>query len=184
MKTTALQFTYSDYRSLPENGKRYQLVDGDLLMMAPAPSYRHQAILRNLEYPLLQFVERNRLGTVLFAPLDVVLSDTDVVQPELLFLSTAHRDRIVTEGVRGAPDLVVEILSPSTRELDLTVKRKLYARYEIPEYWIVDPDAQTIAVYRLAEDPEKPLRTYQAGQSLQSPLLPGLMIPLNDVFRA
>lgn len=183
MAGVQVRFTYGDYRLLPENGKRYQLIDGDL-RMTPSPTSWHQSVSGRLQFLLTQFLEQRGLGKVFDAPLDVILSDTDVVQPDLLFISTAHRDRIAPEGIQGAPDLVVEILSPSSRDLDLTVKRKLYARHGTIEYWIVDPDARAIALYRLQEAPDRPAATFHAGQTLQSPLLPGLNLVVDDVFRA
>lgn len=182
MSPVQVRLTYDDYRLLSENGKRYQLIEGDLFM-TPSPSSWHQNVSVNLVMILGPFVTGRKLGKVLDAPLDVILSSEDVVQPDVLFVSNARRDRIAPEGIRGAPDLVIEILSKTNRDLDLTAKRKLYARHGVIEYWIVDPDARAIVVYRLQEDPEKPIQTYQAGQSLRSPLLTGLLVPLDDVFR-
>ena len=121
------------------------------------------------------------LGRVFYAPLDVMLSEVDAPQPDLLFVATNHADRIVPEGIRGAPDLVIEIPS-ANRALDLVVKRKLYAVHGIPEYWIADPEAETVTVYYLAENPAGPPRTYHVGETFESPTFPGLRIAPAAIF--
>ena len=180
MKNAALQYTYEDYLALPQTGPRHQLIEGDLLL-SPSPTSPHQRIVRRLLGILSGFVESGSLGEVFCAPLDVVLSDVDVVQPDLLFVASAHRKRILRRGIQGSPDLVVEVLSED-RDMDVHVKRKLYARYGVPEYWVVDPDEETVLLYRLRERPARPTRTYASGDLLESPTFPGLKVPLREVF--
>ncbi len=177
-----IKFTYEDYKSLPESEvKRYELVGGELEMV-PAPDWFHQSILRALFKLLDQYVEERGLGEVRFAPLDVVLSEEDVVQPDLLYIAR-ERLGLVREGaVQGAPDLIVEILSPATAQRDRTYKRTLYARHGVKEYWLVDPDSQTVEVLTLGARGYRRAGLYQREATLESPLLPGLQIPLDQIF--
>ena len=175
-----IKFTVKDYMSMPE-GERYQLLDGEMIL-APAPSIRQQRIFTRLSRALEDFVAANRAGEVFLAPCDVIFSDHDVAQPDILFVSNA-RSAIVTEAnIQGAPDLVVEILSPGTVTFDRGYKQSLYSSHGVREYWLVDPDAETVEV--LAEGAEALLlhTTQGRGESLTSPLLAGLAIDLDQVF--
>ena len=180
MTGTALKFTYQDYRALPAGGPRFQLLDGDLIV-SPSPSLRHQRILRRLLRALSDHVESGGLGEVLCAPLDVVLSKFDTPQPDLLFVAADHLHRLAPEGVQGPPDLIVEILS-SDRNVDLNVKRKLYTKSGVIEYWIVDPDDNRVDIYRLQDRPDRPSATFRAGDFLESPTFPGFRIPLDAIL--
>lgn len=183
VKTQArIKFTVTDYRNLPESEtRRYELLRGELYM-TPGPVPYHQQIVRNLEYALWEFVREHQLGEVFFAPLDVVLSDEDVVQPDILFIRNEHSGIIQEHAIHGAPNVIVEILSPSTAERDRTYKRTLYARSGVSEYWLVDPETQTVEVLTLEAKGYLQAGHYERGQTLNSPLLSGLQIPLNDVF--
>lgn len=176
----ALRFTYEDYLRLPE-GRRYEIIDGDLFM-TPAPTPYHQLVAINLLTSLREHVLARRLGTVLIAPCDVVLSQTDVVQSDVLFIS-AERSSIITEKyISAAPDLVVEVLSPGTAERDQTLKRKLYARFGVRELWIVDPEKKTVEVLVNETDGFRRHALLAAGGTLRSPLLPDIFIPIESVF--
>ena len=177
----ALKFTWEDYRTTPED-KRYELLDGDLLM-TPAPNLKHQEVQFELGSRLGRFIKERALGKFFFAPCDVLLSNHDVVQPDLLFVSRerAHLLR-VGDAVRGAPDLVVEILSPSTADRDLGYKHTLYARHGVTEYWLVDPRDETIVVHRLENGALVPADTFGRGQTLRSPLLAGFELDMDAVF--
>ncbi len=176
----AIKFTYQDYINTPED-KRYELIDGELIL-APAPRRDHQRVQANLGSPLHRFVRSNALGVVYFAPRDVVFSDTEIVQPDLTFISN-ERMHIDTEAeIWGGPDLVVEILSPSTAARDRTVKQVLYARNGVNEYWLIDVDARTIEVLLLGDHGFEPTATYGEGDTLVSPTLPGFTILVDDVF--
>ena len=179
MQDTKLKFTYRHYLLLPE-GDRRELIEGDFYVV-PAPSFRHQAISRNLGSVLWAFIRANRLGEMVWAPTDVVLSQESVVQPDILFVSNERRGIITEANVSGAPDLVVEILSPSTAERDRELKLDLYARYGVREYWIVDPEAETVEVMELGAEGASRVRRYDGG-SVESALLTGLAISLADVF--
>jgi len=123
------------------------------------------------------------LGKVFHAPCDVVLSNTDVVQPDLLFVSH-ERAHLLLGGasILGAPDLVVEILSPSTAGRDRTLKRGPYAKHGVQEYWLIDPDARTVTVLRLAGGAFEMVRLYGAGETMTSPMLAGFAVDLDEIF--
>ena len=174
------KLTYEDYQNTPED-ERYELIDGELIMAA-APKYMHQRVDMKLGWRLGLYVEVNDLGEVFSAPFDVVLSDTDVVQPDLLFVSKARAHIITEANVQGAPDLVIEILSPSTVSLDWTRKRELYARHGAKEFWIVAPDARLVWLMLLRGDDFDVVDIYGDGQTLASPTLDGFSVNLSDIF--
>jgi Uma2 family endonuclease len=177
------KLTYEDYLLFPDDGKRHEIIDGEHYVTA-APFIRHQRIVRRLVSRLDRFLGEHPLGEYFFAPTDVILSPHDIVQPDLLFISN-ERDSIVTEkNIQGAPDLVIEILSDSTRRLDEILKRRAYEQYGAREYWIVDPSRETAQVWeRTAEGlRRKALLSAPAGDVLTTALLPGLEIPLVEIF--
>jgi Uma2 family endonuclease len=175
-----LLFTYEDYLVLPED-RRYEIIDGDLFR-TPTPGPPHQRVVGNLYLHLCRYVEDNELGEVLMAPCDVLLSPTDVVQPDLLYV-TAARSAIVSEKfISAAPDLVVEVLSPSTEDRDRTLKTKLYARFGVRELWIADTKEKRIEVFTNCGDGFRQEAVFGPGTVLRSTLLPGLEIPIAEVF--
>ena len=180
-----LKFTYEDYRTAPPD-KRYELLDGELLL-TPAPNLKHQRLQLRLGMRLAQFIGERELGELFFAPCDVVLSDTDVVQPDLLFVSRDRRHLLSGgDNVRGAPDLVVEILSPTTADRDRGYKRALYAKHGVKEYWLIDPTAETVWIHELRDGALTVTQTVGREQTLRSPLLAGsrmaFEVDLDDVF--
>ena len=179
MTNPRVKLTVDDYLATPDD-PRCQLLDGDLIL-APAPTYRHTKISFDLAKALDRFVVAHHLGTVSMAPTDIILSENDVVQPDFFFVST-QRIGIIAERVHGAPDLVVEVLSPSTADQDLGPKRGLYQRHGVQEYWLVDPDANTIEVLTASETAFITAATYTQGGVLTSPLLEGLSIDLAPIF--
>lgn len=175
-----LKFTVNDYMSLPGD-KRYQLLDGEMIL-APSPTNRHQTIAGRLFVALDQFVQGRNIGWLWFAPFDVIFSDHDVAQPDMLFVSS-ERSSIVTEAnIQGAPDLVVEILSPGTAEYDRGYKQALYGRHGVREYWLVDPDGDTVEVLTLGDQGLTLAATYRRGEVLASPLLEGMSLELDQIF--
>ena len=177
----AFKFTYEDYRTAPPD-KRYELLDGDLLL-TPAPNLRHQRLQFRLGSRLGRFIEERALGEFFFAPCDVVLSDTDVVQPDLLFVSRERRHLLSGgDNVRGAPDLVVEILSPGTADRDRGYKRALYAKHGVKEYWLVDPAAETVSLLLPRDGDLVVSHTFGRNETLRSPLLAGFELELDDIF--
>ena len=176
----ARRYTVADYMALPDD-QRYELLDGELIL-APSPTSRHQFIQMFLAATLFQFVEEHGLGRVVAAPLDVVLSDSNVAQPDLLFISHRRASIVTRPNIQGAPDLAVEILSPSTAGRDRGQKLDIYARYGVGEYWIVDPEAETVEIHVLRGDTLDLQAAYRRGQPLESPILPGLTIELTQIF--
>jgi Uma2 family endonuclease len=177
---TKLKLTYQDYVLLPDDGKRYEILDGDLYV-TPSPTARHQEVSFNLTLALGQYVRAHGLGKVLAAPLDVILADDSIAQPDILFVSN-ERLPIVRDWVHGAPDLVIEILSPGTRERDRTLKRRLYARHGVRELWLVDPEAKTVESYSLDPATETLPRLFSARDVLSSDHLPGLRLLLEPIW--
>lgn len=174
------RLTYADYLETSDD-ERYELTNGELVMV-PAPQTGHQMISIALASRLYTFVKERDLGTVVAAPTDVVLSEATVLQPDLLYVSSGRSQIISRENVQGAPDLVVEILSPATAERDRTVRLDLYVNHGVKEYWIVDPDARTIMVLVRGEDGFDEAGVYGEGQTLRSPTLAGLTIILDEIF--
>ena len=152
------RITWQDTLLMPEDGKRYEAIEGELYV-TPAPSRRHQRASLNLARVLCSFLEDPGHGWIYLAPTGVELPDTDEgVQPDILFVSKARAGILVKEGIRGVPDLVVEILSPSTADRDRTLKKKLYQRHGVAQYWVVDPDAQSVEVWDFTSGPDTPVR--------------------------
>ena len=177
------KLTYSDFLKFPDDGKRHELIDG-VHYVTPAPVRPHQSILGNLYFLIRLHLERHPAGEVYLSPLDVVLTMSDVVEPDLLFVSEARRHILTHDNVQGAPDLVVEISSPSTRRRDEGVKLALYDRSDVAEYWVVDPGAEVIRVYRRVEGRLANVAELARSDdaTLDSPLLPGMSLPLARVF--
>jgi Uma2 family endonuclease len=142
--------TYKDYEVLPADGRRYEIHDGEL-SVTPAPSPRHQRMIGDLYTILRQHVKSGGLGEVLLSPIDCILSDITVVQPDLVYLDTARASLVSNRGIEGPPALVIEVLSPSTTVIDRSTKRQLYARHGVPYYWIVDPEARVVEAYVVSE---------------------------------
>lgn len=137
---------YGDYSTLPDDGKRYELLEGDLVV-TPAPSPLHQRVSKRLQRQLESYFETRGLGEVFNAPVDVILTPHDVVQPDLVVVGQAAQ--VSNRGIEGAPLLVVEVLSPTTRERDRTIKASRYSTLGVKHYWILDPEAQQLECYLL-----------------------------------
>ena len=181
MKSSATKMTYDLYRLLPDDGKRYELIDGELLMV-PAPSPQHQDIVGRLFSQLLVHVEANRLGKVFISPIDVLFEEHLVLQPDIIFVSRERQEIIGEEAIHGAPDLAIEILSPSSFYHDLRRKMRLYSHSSVQEYWIVDPEKQTIDLYARAGDELQLTRQFASHELFESPLLPGFRLAVNSIF--
>ncbi len=165
---------------MPED-RRYELVEGEFFMM-PSPNEPHQRISAEIEYLLQSYVKKHKTGFVYDAPFDVVLSDEDIVQPDIIYVSKERRNIITHNNIQGAPDLVVEILSPKISYRDREIKRKLYYKYGVKEYWIVDPIKQTVEVLSRDVAGYKKTGMYDVDTPLSSPLLPDLSMNLKSVF--
>jgi Uma2 family endonuclease len=180
------RLTYDDFLLFPDDGRRHELIDG-AHYVTPSPNTRHQRLVLRLSVAMATHLEQHpKAGEVFIAPFDVVFSDFDVVEPDLLFVSTDQQDIVTDAHVRGAPALVVEVLSPGTRRADEQTKRRLFERGGVREYWLVDPELDLIKVFRRAEDgalPRVAELASQAGDTLTTPLLPGFALPLAHYFR-
>ena len=178
---TKTKLTYADYCAMTPEGGGFQLLDGELIEM-PSPSHYHQDVAMDIGFPMRLFASDGGIGRVYLAPLDVILSEHDTAQPDVLFISNARRHIFGARVIEGAPDLVVEVLSPSTARYDLGYKMELYARHDVKEYWIADCDAETIRVLLLTDGAFAPAGVYGRGDTLTSPTLPGFSLSIDDVF--
>ena len=174
------QYTYADYLLTPDD-ERYELIEGELIM-APSPIPRHQKISSGFVGLMAPFARINRLGDIFAAPLDVHLSDTNLLQPDILFISNERAHIIGETNIQGAPDLVIEIASPSTEDRDRGIKQELYALFGVLEYWRAYPLTQTVEVLRLENGRFVSMGVYGRTDTLTTPLLPGLEINLNEIF--
>jgi Uma2 family endonuclease len=178
-----IRYTYEDYLAFPEDGRRHELIDGEHFV-TPAPLRRHQQLATRLTVAVGAWLREHPVGEVYTAPLDVILSDADVVEPDLLFVSNERRE-VLGKWIHGAPDLVIEILSPGTRRTDEITKRHLYDRVGVREYWIVDGEIEVVKVYRRQDDGSFPRvadLSREEGHSLDTPLLPGFSFALAELF--
>jgi Uma2 family endonuclease len=174
------RLTYDDYCLLPNNGRRYEIIDGELFV-TPSPRRAHQNVVTQLSSYLAAFVRREGRGRVYVAPFDVVFSFHDVVEPDILYVSKERASVVTEKNVQGAPDLVVEVLSATTAEIDRTTKLKLYARYGVQEYWLVDPEQCTAEIYRREARGFERVASLQPSDSLTTPLLPGFSLLLGNL---
>ena len=175
-----IKFTYEDYCNAPE-GKRYELHDGDLVLV-PSPKEQHQTTTLDLAAEIRHFARTTGIGRAFVAPFDIVFSNHDVVQPDVIFVSTERLDIITPDNIQGAPDLVIEVLSPSTAHRDRTFKRALYARHGVREFWLVDTDTHTIEVLLLGPNGYSVEAVYNVGQNLTSPTLTDFALNIDDIF--
>ena len=175
------KLTYEDYAKTPE-GDRYELIDGELIELT-SPRIAHQRFLAKLYRFVSTFVEADQLGEIFIAPTDVVLDDTNTFQPDLFFVSNERADIVTPENIQGAPDLVVEILSPSTQSRDWGIKRDLYALHGVKEYWVASTYEERVWILILGEDGLYAVAAvYERDDTLASPTLAGLSLDLNAVF--
>jgi len=180
---SSTKFTYEDYVLFPDDGRRHELIDGEHYV-TPSPVTKHQKISGNLFGLLYSHIQKTKIGHLFAAPMDVVLSDLDVVQPDLLYITNTHASIMTEKNIQGAPDLVVEIVSESSRKIDEMIKRKLYERYRVPEYWIIDPELESVKVYRLSDKGYSRIAelTVEANDTLTSMLIPDWQLPLSKIF--
>ncbi|HID87659.1 MAG TPA: Uma2 family endonuclease [Anaerolineae bacterium] len=181
VKVVPVKLTYRDYLTWPDDGRRYELYEGELYMV-PSPPVTHQRISGNLEALLRQFVLENRLGEIFDAPLDVVLAEDTFVQPDILFVSHERRGIIGEQNISGAPDLVIEILSPATEERDRGIKLQLYCRHGVRECWLVDPEERTVEVLALSPEGYQVLGGYSGDETVSSQVLTGLRFAAREIF--
>jgi len=181
-KSTPDRYTYKDYL-LIDDDKRYEILRGGLIMV-PAPFTIHQRLLRNIEDILWNFVKEKKLGEVLVAPTDVVLSEDIVVQPDILFISKEGLDIIKEAAIMGSPDLIVEIISPSSASYDTVEKRDIYEEYGVKEYWLVFPQEKAIEVLALEDGVYRELCKGRKTGVVRSKIIAGLEVDLKEVFES
>ncbi|MFH1898653.1 MAG: Uma2 family endonuclease [Candidatus Desantisbacteria bacterium] len=174
-------WTYEDYLTLPNDGKTYQVIGGDLFMTA-APLIYHQAISRNLAFIIWEFVKDHDMGEVFNSPVDIVFGSTNVVQPDIVYVSKKRLDIIREKAIFGAPDLVIEILSPTTLQMDVLLKKALYQRFGVREYWIVDPKEQKVEVFVMEGGKYESKGIFFQQDVVEVRMIQGLKVNLTDVF--
>jgi Uma2 family endonuclease len=179
------KLTYDDLLAMPDDGLRHEIIDG-VLYVSPSPGTPHQFTVGKLHQAIANYLDEHPVGEVYLALFDVVFTRHDVVEPDLLFISTTRLAVLTERNVTGAPDLVIEVLSPSTRRVDLTLKRDLFEREGVREYWVVDPLAATIVIHRQRGRGLTHVGTLTkaAGDVLTSPLLPGFEVSLSRLVRS
>jgi Uma2 family endonuclease len=173
--------TYEDYCGLPDDGRRYEILEGELTV-TPSPSRSHQEFAANLLVVLKPFVTARGLGQVFIAPFDVILERTSVVVPDLLFVGRERLEIVTERGVEGAPDLIVEILSPGTARRDRREKAQLYARHGVRHYWLADPDARALETLELDGGRYRETARLTGDARFTSMLFPGLEISLSSLW--
>jgi Uma2 family endonuclease len=176
-----LVLTYEDYCALPDDGRRHEIIEGEL-HVTPSPSRAHQQVAASVLVALKPFVTARGLGDVFIAPFDVILEETSVVVPDLLFVAAARSGIVTDRGIRGAPDLIVEILSPGTARRDRIEKAQLYARHGVPHYWLVDPEMRILEVYELGEGQYRRVASLAGDDAFSPAVFPGLSIPLASLW--
>lgn len=187
MSTTAIQkkkiWTYDDYLTLPDDLNIYEIIEGELFM-TPAPTTKHQKVSRNLFRLLDRHLTEHPDGEAFYSPIDVVLSRHTVVQPDIIFISKDNLSIITEKNIKGTPDLVIEILSPTTGQKDRIVKMNTYAKHGIRNIWLIDPDNRTLEVFELDRKKTYRLILGLAGEAEFKPsLFPGLTIPLKEAWK-
>jgi Uma2 family endonuclease len=177
------KFTYEDLKLISPDRNRYEIVDGELFATPPHGAL-HQRILGNILVALHQHVRQHRLGQVLVAPVDVVFARGTVLEPDILFVSASRLHYIGEDNLSGPPDLAVEVISESTRRLDREVKLKQYALYGVSEYWLLDPEGNSVEVFRLKGEEYELAERLGFGDTLTSPLFPGLQLAVASLWES
>lgn len=179
----ATKLTYDDYVKLPDDGKRYEIIDGELFVN-PAPVPRHQLVVLNIGSAFLLYFRQHGGGRVVISPIDVLLGEENIVQPDVIVITDARMAILGEKNIQGAPDLAVEVLSESSRRHDEIRKRKLYERGGVDEYWVVDAELELVKIYRRTGEEFTRVAeiSTETGGTITSPLLPGFALPIGDVF--
>lgn len=174
------KMTYNDYLNINDNN-RYEILYGELIMV-PAPSTIHQSVSRNLGFLIWDFVKKNGIGTVFNAPIDVVFNDDIVLQPDIVFVKTENKRIICKDAIHGVPDIIIEIISPSSPYHDLVEKKEIYHKYEVHEYWLVFPEEKAIEVLTLENGEYVEFSKSQKSGFVQSKIIKGLKTDIKEVF--
>lgn len=177
------KYTAEDYWQFPDDDIRREIIDGEVYVL-PTPSITHQRVLKLLVRYLDRHIEERQLGELFFSPCAVILSPHDVFEPDCIFISNERSDLVEHRGIEGAPDLCIEVTSPSTRKRDRTLKAERYALLGVREFWIVDPDAETIEVFGREEGKYQSLGVARGDVIVPSRVLPALSLRASAVFAA
>jgi Uma2 family endonuclease len=179
------RYTYADFLLFPDDGKRHEIIDG-IHYATPSPNTRHQELVGRLHLAIALHLRTHRsAGRVFLAPFDVVFSNWDVVEPDLLFIAGDQLNILTDKNVQGSPALVIEILSPTTRKRDEQIKLRLFERAGVREYWLVDAERDGVKMFRRGSDgrfPEVLALSAEGDAALTTPLLPGFSLPLSELF--
>jgi Uma2 family endonuclease len=178
---TRTKLTYEDYEAFPDDGNRYEIIDGEVYM-SPPPITAHQWASAELTWFLSSHIRQHGLGRLFYAPFAVMLSPHDVLEPDIIFISEDRMSLLDEKGLRGSPDLCIEIASPSTRGYDRSVKSDRYARFGVSEYWIVDPHRKTVEVFVLENGAYSALAVVEASDRVVSRILPELELHADALF--
>lgn len=174
-------YTYQDYLELPDDGNRYEIIEGELIM-SPAPYTIHQEVSLNIVVELANFIRKKKIGKIYYAPTDIILSDINIVQPDILFISKENLQIITEKNIKGVPDLIIEIISPSTGYHDLRGKKDIYEKFGVKEYWLVDPQKRWVELYLNIEQKFELQKRLKEKGILKSLVLKGFEIGLETIF--
>jgi Uma2 family endonuclease len=182
MNTLTIQkkYTYNDYL-LIEDEKRYEVMKGELIMV-PAPFTIHQRISSKLNFIISKYVNEKNLGEVFYAPTDVVLAEDIVVQPDILFISNKRLDIIKDAAIMGSPDLIIEIVSPSSASYDTIEKRDVYEKYGVKEYWLVFPQEKAVEVLAIEKGIYKEFCKARKTGIVKSNVIEGITVEIKEIF--
>ena len=180
-RKSSVIFTYEDYQQFPDDGKRYEIINGELFML-PSPIIPHQRVSKNLTYFFEQYLRKNPIGELFVAPCDVLLSDTNIVEPDLLIVLSENKHIITTKNIEGVPDFIIEILSPFNRVMDIRRKKALYEQFGVKEYWIIDLELETIQKLLLKNELYVDAGTFEKTQTIFSEVVKGFSIKGKKVF--
>lgn len=178
------QWTYDDYARLPDNGMRYEVIEGSLYM-SPAPSPKHQEVIVALLKRLLDYLEEQPRGKILVSPIDVILPDlASPVQPDLLFIANERLDIIKEKFIEGVPDLIVEVLSPGNPQHDQNIKFRIYAAAGVQEYWLINPDTRSVEINVLRGQAYASAGMFGPDDTLRSEVLTDFSAPVGEICPA
>jgi len=182
---TIQKWTYQEMLEKLPAESRYEIIDNELYNMSPAPNTEHQRISRKIEFALIKYVENLNIGEVFDAPFDVILDENNVVQPDILFISNENTHKISDRGVEGAPDFIIEILSPSSVYRDQVEKKDLYEKFQVPEYWVIDPANKVIEVLSLNDSKKYFLYNFIVEKGIaESSFLKGFQVNAEEIFNS
>ncbi len=174
-------YTYDDFLTFPNDGTRYEIIKGEVCM-SPSPSLFHQDIIGNLYKHISNYVQKNKLGKIYFAPTDVIFSMTSIAEPDILFVSSERQHILTKKNIIAAPDFVIEVLSQANQNYDEVKKKNLYEQFGVKEYWIVDPEKQTVQQFVLEKEKYSTGKIFSSKEKITSAVIKGLRISVKKIF--